>query len=138
MLSKENGALRMANEESRRILDESLSEEKAKNSELHLEIARLKKYLEELATALEEEKRVKDQTLLRNAEISQMTQLAQQELKQQQSQNEELFKKMSVLEEQLKQAQKVLHNYFNNERRIIFLLCGKIILNSKFTYFKVY
>lgn len=107
LLSKENEALREANEESRRILDDSLSKEVAKNNQLNIEIAQLKSYSQELAAALEEEKRVKDETLLRNAEISQMTQLTQQELKQQQSQNEELYKKISALEEQQELTQQV-------------------------------
>ncbi|XP_065214132.1 golgin subfamily A member 1-like isoform X2 [Planococcus citri] len=101
VLMKENEALRLSNEESRRIFDESLSKESNKNSALDVEMGRLKEYSVELAVALQKEKDVKDQTLLRNAEISQLVQLTEQELKQQQIQNEESFKKIASLEEQL-------------------------------------
>ena len=111
LLSKENEALHQSNEESRRILDESLSSETSKNNELNAEIVRLKEYTEKLTVALEAEKKIKDETLLRNAEISQMVQFANQELKHQQSQNEELFKKVTSLEEQLKLSQQVGNLY---------------------------
>lgn len=107
VLSKENEALKLANEESRRIFDESLSREVNKNSALSLEMMRLKEYSEELSVALEKEKQVKDKTLFRNAEVSQLVQLTEQELKHQQIQNEELFKKIAYLEEQLDITQQV-------------------------------
>ena len=108
LLSKENEALRQSNEESRRILDDSLCREIAKNNELNVEIAKLKEYTKALAVAVEDEKKVKDETLLRNAEISQMMQLTNQDLKQQQKHNEELFENINALEEQLKLSQQVL------------------------------
>lgn len=107
LLSKENEALKLSNEESRRIYDESLSKEVNKNSALTVEMCRLKEYSQELAFALEKEREVKDKTLFRNAEISQLVQLTEQELKQQQIQNEELFKKVANLEEQLESSQRV-------------------------------
>lgn len=110
VLMKENEALRSSNEESRRIYDESLSRESNKNSALNVEIARTKEYAQELAVALQKEKDVKDKTLLRNAQVSQLVQLTEQELKQQQIQNEELFKKIASLEEQLENTQLVRAN----------------------------
>lgn len=107
VLSKENEALHQSNEESRRILDESLAEEIVKNSRLNAEIVKLREYAHELETALETEKNVKDQTLLRNAEISQRVQLSEQEVKEQQQQNEELFKKVNDLESQLESSEQV-------------------------------
>lgn len=107
LLSKENEALKLSNEESRRIFDESLSKEVNKNNALGVEMMRLKEYSQELAAALEKEKEVKDKTLFRNAEISQLVQLTEQELKQHQNQNEELFKKVAYLEEQLDITQQV-------------------------------
>lgn len=107
VLSKENEALRQSNEESRRILDESLAEEVIKNSELDAEILKLREYAHELETALGAEKKVKDQTLLRNAEISQRVQLSEQEVKEQSQQNEELFKKVNDLESQLESSEQV-------------------------------
>lgn len=107
VLSKENEALHLSNEESRRILDESLAEEVVKNSRLNDEIVKLRKYTHELETALASEKKVKDQTLLRNAEISQRVQLSEQEVKEQLQQNEELFKKVNDLESQLESSEQV-------------------------------
>lgn len=107
VLSKENEALHQSNEESRRILDESLTEEVVKNSHLNAEIVKLREYAHQLETALETEKTVKDQTLLRNAEISQRVQLSEQEVKEQQQQNEELFKKVNDLESQLESSEQV-------------------------------
>ncbi len=131
MLSKENEALRQSNEESRKILDESLSKEIAKNNKLNVEIVKLKDYSQELASALEEEKKVKDQTLLRNAEISQLVQLSEQELKEQQSQSDELFKKISVLETQLESSQQVSLFTYDIYERIFFLLVENFIRNSE-------
>ncbi|XKL68716.1 hypothetical protein PGB90_006485 [Kerria lacca] len=108
MLSKENEALRLSNEESRRILDDSLCKEIEKNNKLNIELTKLKDYSQKLAFALEEEKKVKDQMLLRNAEISQTVQLSEKELKEQQTQNEDLFKKINALEIQLESSQENL------------------------------
>ncbi|KAL6954011.1 hypothetical protein U1Q18_052321 [Sarracenia purpurea var. burkii] len=107
---KENEALRSSNEVSRRIYDESLSRESNKNSALNDEIDRTKEYAQEFEVALQKEKDVKDKTLLRNAQVSQLVQLTEQELKQQQIQNEELFKKIASLEEQLENTQLVRAN----------------------------
>lgn len=122
MLSKENEALRLSNEESRRILDDSLCKEIEKNNKLNIELTKLKDYSQKLAFALEEEKKVKDQMLLRNAEISQTVQLSEKELKEQQTQNEDLFKKINALEIQLESSQEVIINLFLLSNSKLFLI----------------
>lgn len=62
-----------------------------------------KRQYDELKNTIDKEKREKDEALLRNAQVSQDVEIVRQELRVQQQDTEELYKKQSDLENQLKE-----------------------------------
>ena len=92
-----------------------------------------KKHYEELKSAVDKERREKDEALLRNAQVSQDVEIVRQELRVQQQDSEELFKKQSDLEKQLKEKKLVSILIFNVNRGIEFL-DFVVLLMSKYYY----
>jgi hypothetical protein len=84
------------------------SGEKSSKTALHLELVQLRDALEreqsrssELGISLDQERREKDITLLRNAEVNQQVELAKQELREQEQETIELQNRITVLEKKL-------------------------------------
>ena len=93
--------------------------EKSGNTALLLEVAQLRDALEaerthnaNLCISLDRERREKDETLLRNAQVNQQVELAKQELREQEQECTELHNRISVMEQTLSVKDKV---YFLSE-----------------------
>lgn len=97
---------------------ESIREENEIITQLTAELDRCKivihedkRHFEELQSTVDKERREKDEALLRNAQVSQDVEIVRQELRVQQQDSEDLYKKQKDLEKQLKE--KKLVSIFN-------------------------
>ncbi|KAL1123799.1 hypothetical protein AAG570_001570 [Ranatra chinensis] len=113
----------LAEKEINRQLEDDLSSLKAKmkleedkaESELTDEKARNDKLSEEL----QKERKEKDDALLRNAQVSQEVDMAKQDLKQQQAESEEMYKKIGNLEDLIKEKDLELSKYKSEVAELI-------------------
>lgn len=73
------------------------------------EVQIFKEKLEESRMEVDRERHSKEEALLRNAQVSQEVDIAKSELRQQELEHEELFKKVSVLEASIQEKEQVCY-----------------------------